>query len=234
MTDADRGSRFFAAWAMVVALLAATATTGARANLLKDGGFETPVIGTATFLDIVVGAEPAGFDWTVTTNGVDIISQGVLGQTAALFEGGQALDLVGVGNTGGLAQSFASSVGQHYTLSLAYSNNPFSGTSASAHVAISDGALALWSADITHAGALPANLFWNRLTADFVGNGHLLTLSFLNTMGGNNGGIYLDAVSVDLAAVPEPQTLPLLVIGIAGVAGGVVRQRRQALAGEGR
>ena len=38
MTDADRGSRFFAAWAMVVALLAATATTGARANLLKDGG----------------------------------------------------------------------------------------------------------------------------------------------------------------------------------------------------
>jgi Protein of unknown function (DUF642) len=101
-----------------------TSIVASHANLLVNGSFETPVIAPASFLDFGVGGEPAGFAWTVATNTVDIVSNGVFGWTGTAFDGVQWLDLVGFGSTGGIQQTFATTPGQQYTLSFAYGNNP--------------------------------------------------------------------------------------------------------------
>src|SRR6516164_7089339 len=105
---------------IVVVLLSATMLQASvrisQANQLTNGSFETPVIESASFLDFGVGGEPAGFSWSVTTNTVDIVSNGFDGGTAD--DGTQWLDLVGFGNTGGIKQTFATTPSQQYTLSF--------------------------------------------------------------------------------------------------------------------
>jgi len=50
-------------------------------SLLK-GGFEALAVGTAKYLSILPGAEPAELGRLVTTNNIDIASNGVLNTTS--------------------------------------------------------------------------------------------------------------------------------------------------------
>ena len=109
--------------ALLTIAVSAAAVSGARAtpvNLLTNGGFESPVVGQPGSFINETGTGVTG--WTVTTNNVDVVSGGA--SNPAAFEGLQYLDLVGTGSTGGIAQSFATTIGQAYLLTFEYSNNP--------------------------------------------------------------------------------------------------------------
>lgn len=209
---------------------AVLASAPAHASLVINGGFEAPAIAASTFLNIVGGSEPVGFTWVVTTNNIDVFSNGVLGTTALAYEGLQALDLVGFGSTGAISQTFATSAGQTYRLRFAYGNNPVSTATASADVRVVDGATSLLATSITHDTSRLDDFHWSLFDATFVGTGGIVSLSFVNTVGGSNGGILLDGVTVDAVAasppgVPVPAT-PLLVAGGLLAAAGCTRRRR--------
>lgn len=209
----------FQSVALVAGVAFAVTSPAVHANLLTNGGFEMPVI-SPPYLDIGVGAEPAGFGWSVITNNVDVIRQGAFGWTAAEFEGPQALDLVGFGSTGGIAQTFTTTPGQRYTLSFAYANNPGPGvpTPASANVTVASGGNTVLSQSISHGTATTSNFNWTVFNSDFTATGATTVLAFTETFGGANGGIFLDAVSV-ASAVPEPSTLASLIVGLLSLGG---------------
>lgn len=197
---------------MVFALLVGLAAVGpAQANQILNGSFETPVVPPATFQNIPVGSEPAGFDWTVVTNSVDLVSN------VLAYEGDQLLDLVGFGSTGAIQQTFATVAGQQYTFFFAYANNPISTTTASADVTITDGVTTLLSQSITHNTSTISDLDWATLNLSFIATGTSATLLYNNTVGSNNGGILLDAV--DITAVPLPGAVWLLGSGLLSLAG---------------
>lgn len=210
-----------------VALLAMLAANGTVQAAILNGSFETPVISAASFLNVAPGAEPSGFGWTVVTNTVDIFSVGVLGTTAPVVDGNQALDLVGFGSTGALEQSFATALGQTYTLTFAYANNVGSGAS-SAQVAITEGLNSLLNQSISHSTSNGANYDWTTFSANFVATGTTAVLRFTNTLGGNNGGILLDNVAVNRftgSEIPEPSATWLAGAGVAALA--VMRKLRR-------
>lgn len=186
---------------------------------IVNGSFETPVISNATFLNVVGGAEPSGFGWSVVTNNVDIFSVGVLGLSGAVVDGNQGLDLVGFGSTGAIQQSFSTIPGQTYTLTFYYGNNPGSGAS-SALVTVSDGGNTLLSETVSHSTSSGTDFDWTLFSNTFTASGTSALLRFDNTLGGNNGGILLDLVAVDpftSTAVPEPSAGWLAGAGLAAL-----------------
>ena len=204
---------------IVVVLLSATMLQASvrisQANQLTNGSFETPVIESASFLDFGVGGEPAGFSWSVTTNTVDIVSNGFDGGTAD--DGTQWLDLVGFGNTGGIKQTFATTPSQQYTLSFAYANNPGPGVPVpvSGDVTVTNGAETLLNQTISHGTSTTSNLNWTPFSMTFTASGTSAVLAFDETVGGANGGVFLDAVSIN--PVPEPSTWAMMLLGFAGL-----------------
>jgi hypothetical protein len=164
---------------------------------LTNGGFEAPAVGTASYLNIAPCAEPAAFGWAITTNNVDLVSNGVLGTTSTAFEGTQAVDLVGVGSTGGIKQSFRTTAGTTYTLGFAYANNAVSTTTASALVTLKSSAgNVLLTQTITHSTSTRSAADWKTLSMSFTAADGITTLTFETTVGGGNGGIVIDAVTV--------------------------------------
>lgn len=94
----------------------------ARADLITNGGFETPI--TSNFTDLTAGSQPPGFGWVITSGGVDVVSAGPSSDFASTaFEGSQFLDLDGF-TPGAIAQTFATIPGSIYLLNFAYANNP--------------------------------------------------------------------------------------------------------------
>jgi len=195
-------------------------STPAHANLLTNGSFEDPSIGT-WYLNETTSIP----GWTVTTNNVDVVAQGYNGPSAA-YDGQQYLDLVGYGSTGGIqSQSFATVAGQTYRLTFAYANNPWSTSTASANVRVQDGTSnTLLLQEVTHSGSTTNTLGWSLFSQSFIADGTSATIRFDETVGGGNGGVMLDAVGV--AAVPEPATWALMVLGFAGLGFMGYRQSR--------
>ena len=210
-----------------LAALAMLPASANAANLLTNGSFESPLIG-GDFQTFLAGSTGIP-GWTVTgglgnaSNGVDIVHSGIFGFVAAADDGVQFLDLVAEGSTGGIMQSFATTVGQTYNVSFAYSHNSFGGLpSASAFFEIVGNGTLFPS--ITHSSGNPNALDWQRFSGSFVANSSLSTLNFINTVGGGNAGILLDTVSVT-GAVPEPAAWALMIAGF-GLVGGAMRRRR--------
>lgn len=211
----------------VIALGAASKP--ARADLIINGGFEFPSIGSTfyqnygSFTDNPF-AGPSFQGWDITLNNVDIVNP-IVGWNAPAFEGLQILDLVGYGSTGAIAQSFTTTPGQSYLLTFGYGNNPGSGP-AEANVTVF-GSSSLLSALVFHNTSTTGNLNWSTYSTSFVANSETTTLAFNTTIGGNNGGILLDAVAV--SAVPEPATWAMMIFGFAGIALMAYRRSRRSL-----
>jgi hypothetical protein len=165
------------------------------ANLIRDGGFERPILAPASFHSFAV--DRTDLAWRIAPDAVDIFSQGVMGMTAALYDGVQALDLVSFGSTGGVEQTLFAEAGVTYRLRFAYSNNPLSTTTASASVSVrTTGGVELLSSSVTHNTATLTNLDWRVFDAQFIGTGSDVILRLTNTQGEGNGGVLVDAVSV--------------------------------------
>jgi hypothetical protein len=198
-----------------VALAAALgASASFAANLIQDGGFETPDIGDVWY-QTFTSPFPTPLDsWTPSN--VDIVSSLGAPGNAPAYQGVQYLDLVGTGpdgtelSTGMISQTFGTVAGQTYTLSFAYSNNPWSTSTASASVSV-DGL----SGGVTHDTSTTTDLDWLTYTNTFVATSSSATLTFIETVGSNNGGVLIDAVSV--AGVPEASTWAMMLAGFAGL-----------------
>ena len=208
----------------IVAALALAQLPMSGANLLVNGGFETPVINPSGYLQVNLGGEPGGFGWTVSTNSVDIVENGLFGMTATFTEGVQGLDLIGLGSTGGIAQVINTTPGLTYYLQFRYSDNPFNADASGANFFVMDGFTTLLSGTVTHSNATPGNFSWKGYYGTFIATGTNATVSFDAVAGGGSGGIFLDRVAVD--QVPEPSTIVLMGAGLLGLS--ALRRRKSA------
>jgi choice-of-anchor C domain-containing protein len=211
---------------------AMVATPAQAANLLINGGFEAPAIGS--FFQNFGSGSTAITGWTVDTSNagenVDIVNGAFTpGGPSPAFEGTQYLDLVGFGTLGSIYQTFSTVAGQRYVLSFAYSHNLFGGDpSASAEFGLANGGVlgTLLAPRVTfsHVGGTNSNLNWQTYSYGFLAAGTQTTLGFLSGAGGNNAGVLLDAVSVT-GAVPEPAAWALMIVGF-GLVGSAARRRK--------
>ena len=218
----------------VAAVASCLGTSAAYANLIGDGGFEMPNIGNQFYVSY--GANQgspyggtsfySGSPWIINqSTSVDIVNTQI-GWGAAAFEGSQVLDLVGFGSFGEISQQFQTVLGQKYTLTFAFGNNPGSTSQAAADVSVSAGGVLLLS-NVFHNTSAIGDIDWTTFSGSFIGNGQLATLDFKNTNGGGNGGLLLDDVNV--AAVPEPATWAMMILGFLSV-GFVAYRRKSAVA----
>ena len=211
----------------------AVGAAGANANVLVDGGFDSPTNPTAAGISFYenygpVSGDPnyggAAFDgsWSITRGNVDLVAGPPGGWQ--YVSSPYSLDLVG--NTEGtISQTFGTKVGQAYNLSFYYSNNSYgSPQPASADVSVT-GTLLHLHVDILHSGSTPSNMNWTLFSADFTANSSSTTLTFAanDVAPCCNGGITLDSVSV--SAVPEPSTWAMMGLGFLGL--GFMAYRRR-------
>ena len=204
---------------LLAGVLAIAPSAASAAELVKNGGFENPGI-TNPCCTTVPTATLA--DWTVETGNVNVVN-GTFSSTNGNLanEGKQYLDLIGEGGVGSLSQIFGTTIGQLYTLTFAYSHNLFGGLqSASANYSVAE-----VNGTVTHSTGSNANLDWRTVNVNFVATSTNTTLKFANTVGNANEGIFLDRVSV-MAAVPEPSTWALFLLGFFGV-GGAMRSKKR-------
>jgi hypothetical protein len=76
---------------------------------------------------------------------------------------------------------------------------------------------------VTHDSSNGRTLDWTHFSETFLATGNE-DLTFTNTVGGGNGGVFLDNISV--SAVPEPAAWALMLSGFFGL-GAMVRASRR-------
>ncbi|MBU2955626.1 DUF642 domain-containing protein [Marinobacter sp. F3R08] len=197
----------------LTALLAAPIM--ASGNLLTNGGFEsTPALtnsagGWGFFSPDQVDG------WDTDGNNIEIWSSGFGGVNAD--EGEQFAELNAHPKTGSaftLFQDIVTNIGQSYELSFAYRARSGSGTE-SFNVAAGD-----LSLDIANTSAND----WTTYSGIFTASSETTRLLFTSVSPETNTfGNFLDDVSV-IAKVPEPGSLALLGLGLAGL--GLSRRRK--------
>jgi hypothetical protein len=198
--------------------------TQAKADLVVDGGFETPTVPTGGYSDFTTGMS-FGSAWTVQGTDVAIVSTTNMGTdvTANAHSGNQSLDLTGAGTNpaDGVTQTLATTSGTGYTITFWLGRaddtgaNPrqYSGA-ASLTLSIGGGA----AVSYTNSGVSPNMVNWAQETTSFTASSASTTITFLASgVAANVQYIGLDDVSVNpttvTSAVPEPNTLVLAGIG---------------------
>lgn len=199
--------------ALGAALLASAvlASTGAQANLITNGSFETGDL-TGWTSTSGFGLNPFG---TFYGAGMD----GTYWHWLSGFE----YDIATSQTVGGLT------AGKAYKLSFIMASE--AGNFDQLRVSIDGGAGTLFTAPPNIAGG-PGNGFWNVWVAQsltFTATGTSATIQF-DSIGLNKAGfdVGLDKVNLDLAAgVPEPESWALMIAGF-GLAGTALRRQRTA------
>lgn len=192
--------------------LAATAGSAQAATIL-NGGFE---IGTdpGVFTTVGVGGTNIA-NWDVTQGSVDYIGTYWEGQGGS----GRSVDLSG-NAIGTISQTFGTTLGQTYKVTFWVSKNPDGGA------ALRTGSISAGSTigGFSYTGAnTRANMMWAQETFLFTATGASTTLSFSSdASGGCCFGPALDSVSI--AAVPEPGTWALFILGF-GAIGATLRRK---------
>ncbi|MCV2354331.1 choice-of-anchor C family protein [Paucibacter sp. B2R-40] len=209
----------------VFGLVAALASTVSVAAGTQNGSFEAFNTGSADVLCPQGSTFCAQFNagntgingWAIGGDSVDVV--GPLAWKAS--NGDYSLDLSGVG-AGSLSQVIATFVGQAYRVSFDLGGNFFSGPSVKTGTVSAAGFSQNLSFD--NSNSTKAAMGWVPTTFDFIATGGSTTLSFSSTVDGS-AGLALDNVRV--AAVPEPETLFLMLVGLGFV--GCRALRRQSV-----
>lgn len=154
-----------------------------------DGSFETPRVPANSFSTIAAGQSIG--PWRVTTGSVDLIGAGYW-QAA---EGEQSVDLNGT-TTGGVAQSFTTTVGTTYTVTYSLAGNPGGAPTVKTGRVLIDGQnFQDFSFDVT--GKTFANMGYVRRQVTFVATRTSTTLTFASTTPTNSAwGPVVDDVTV--------------------------------------
>lgn len=190
----------------------------AQAQLVLNGGFETPVI-NGSLNTFGPGGEPAGFGWSVLSGNIDHIS-------SSYWQGnpGQSIDLDGT-TAATIGQNINTVAGQSYLLSFALAGNPDGGIK---QLEVLWGGVSQGTFSFDTTGKSTANMGWVTNTLTLQAQATTTQLAFRSLTGGNAGPA-LDSVSLVTAAgaaAPEPGSIALLsVTGIPVV--GLVRRRKK-------
>jgi hypothetical protein len=188
----------------------------APVNLLTNGSFESTIVsnGSYAILDSIPG-------WTVGPHGVELRNN----VAGAAFNGSNFAELDTTTNSW-ISQTLNTALGTAYTLTFSYANRPDNQGAVSNGLSWSIGSLAgTVGADTTTS--------WQSFTTTFTGTGSPMTLRFGSVGRSDSFGTSLDNVSViaaaggNAAAVPEPQSLALMLAGF-GAMGLILRRRKGA------
>lgn len=192
----------------LAAFALALLSTASQAQTVFSDSFETASLG--------LNATPAG--WAVTNPGgtVDVIGGALFGSLCG--GSGQCIDLDGsTGLAGVLSRSVNLNAGTTYTLGFDIAGNR-RGAGTETGVVTLGGATLNYS--LTDSSAAAA---YQTLSLSFTPSSTgVYTLSFAN-FGGDNQGAILDNVTLT-AAVPEPASAALMLLGLGGVA--LLKRRR--------
>lgn len=193
--------------------------TRAAANLLVNPGFEHPA---SNFLNYLM---PGGYTWitgwTTTGTGVHWMNESLGYFTDPI--GKDAVDLANYTYAnGGIKQSFATALGTTYTVGFygATFQNPGNDGTGEITALIDNNVINTYQL-VNHSSASNA---WQHFTFNFTATGLVTTLEFRNTLPGAKQYSFLDNASVEVAAVPEPQTYAMLLAGL-GLVGFAARRR---------
>ncbi|MDP1598097.1 MAG: DUF642 domain-containing protein [Phenylobacterium sp.] len=211
----------------VVAALSTAGAASAATELVVNGGFKGDTRTGFTTVSAVTPAQIAG--WTVLTNYVDWSN----GAWQSSDGDGYSLDLIGGFGRGAIAQTIATQAGRTYNLTFDISGNPDMYRDAGRLITVSAGGAEIGEAQYVLSSANTRNnMVWSSRSMSFVATGAFTQIVFTGTSDNPANccwGAALDNVSV-MAAVPEPATWAMMIIGF-GVAGSMVRtaRRRDAL-----
>ncbi|MEW8324536.1 MAG: PEP-CTERM sorting domain-containing protein [Candidatus Thiodiazotropha taylori] len=186
----------------------------AHSNLIVNGGFESPGITSGW----TYGADPSG-GWQ--GDNIEVWASGFLGVDS--YQGSQHGELNAHsydGTAWSIYQSFDSVLSEVYDISFAYRARRNSSEAFRVTLQDDTGTILDQLVDDHVTGQ------WNYFADSFLGTGNEITLTFTSvTPTAGTVGNFLDAIEV--TNVPEPSTLALFGVGLAGL-GYRSRRRKQA------
>ena len=208
----------------LLAILLVFGAIGARAGLITNGSFETPVVPVGFFTNYPSGSALLT-GWTVVgTGGTEVsIVSGSFAQGGISFpaeDGTQWLDLTGDGTdsfTEGVEQTVSTTIGDLYTLSFYVGNvdNPAAGfgTTSTVDLYINGGFVGAFTNFIPNS----TTQTWEQFTTSGVATAASTTIEFLNGDPGADNTNGLDNIVLTddgPAGVPEPSTYGFMLIGL--------------------
>jgi hypothetical protein len=187
---------------LALAGVAATAWA-APSNLIKNGGFEKPVVGGGSFQLFATGSSFSHWKVVGAAGNVGVVS-GTFSQNGFTFpskSGAQWLDLTGTTQTAtGVAQTVATEAHTPYTISFAVENvvdpHGIFGTASTVDVLV-DGNLV--SSATNRKGTGSTSAVWKVFSVNFIAAGAHTTIAFVNGDPSNDTNNGLDAVRLSLA-----------------------------------
>lgn len=221
--------RKFAFVAAAVATFALGGAAQAATNLIINGSFEANAV-SGNFLPSLTGTALTG--WTIDAGSIDLLSSANSGGQYPSASGSQSIDLAGSTGTFGnsLYQDFATEAGKIYDFSFVIlgstdninQQNPYTFTATNTFSNALNPLVVFSTNNVSHPNTDPD---WYTISGSFTAASDLTRIRFTDTSTGMvNQGIYLDDVSVT-AAVPEPATWGMMLIGFGGI-GAALRSRR--------
>jgi choice-of-anchor C domain-containing protein len=181
----------------------------ARANLVADGGFESPNVGG--YLDeFYAPGVPVSYPSSGSTiDGAWYVASGTVEVVGAdfwtSFEGVQSLDLDGI-SVGAIYQDIPTVADQVYTLSFELAGNTYGGQNPKELLVSAGSSSSPFSFDIS--GKSPGNMGWTKESLDFTAIGSITRIEFASQDSNpSEQGPVLDDISVTAAMVPLPAAL---------------------------
>ena len=190
---------------------------------IQNGSFEGTT-GGYTRLD---GGSTAINGWTTTGEGVEWFDSSAFGPA---FDGNNLIDLAWYtsnGNPGGgIQQTIATEAGTQYSIAFHATTHRASGRDGTGIINLLIDGVMLGSYLVNNQNATFSSGDWKRFDATFTATGPQSVIQFTNTQNAYAHFAYLDGVSTQISAVPEPAMWAMMIGGL-GMVGGAMRSTRR-------